>query len=68
MIKNKEYILLMISAALVQGCFAGGLVISVAFYVKPFGFDRDDTMYLIGITFFTGFLGASFAQYILKKY
>lgn len=46
LLKNKSYLLLLLTASLVFGCFTGGLVVSVAFYVQPFGFTQQVKLFI----------------------
>ena len=67
LINNKDYKCLVMSAALTLGSFTGGLIVSISFFVAPFGFKDSDTSLIISIIPFTGGLGVYIAQRILKK-
>jgi hypothetical protein len=49
------------------GSFTGGLIVSISFFVGPFGFQDSDTSLIISILPVTGGLGIYVAQKILKK-
>ncbi len=49
LIKNKNYILLITGSALSLGSFTGGIIVSISFYVSPFGFSESEISKMLAI-------------------
>ena len=67
LLNNNDYKFLVVSAALTLGSFTGGLLVSISFFVAPFGYKDSDISLIISIIPITGGIGVYIGQIILKK-
>ena len=65
--KNKNYILFVTGSSIIFGSFAGGLLVSISFLVRPFGFKENDTSNILAVIPITGAIGVYIGQKILKS-
>ena len=67
LLKNKNYLLFVSGSSLLFGSFVGGLLVSISFFLRPFGFKESDTSKIIAIIPITGGIGVYIGQKILRK-
>ena len=55
--KNKNYLFFMAGTSIVAGSFIGGLLVSISFLLKPFGFKENDISLILGVVPLAGGFG-----------
>ena len=57
LLKNKNYLLFVCGSSLLFGSFVGGLLVSISFLLKPFGFKENDTSLILAVVPIAGGFG-----------